>query len=130
MTFSDSTEVVTTRDGGRMPAFSARPPSGHGPGLVMLQEIYGVNATMRAGADLFAEEGYVVLVPDLFWRLQPGIEPVTDRDKARRPAQRRAGAAQHAHHGRLLRGGRNGSRGRSGGWLVWGAHVLGHTTPR
>jgi carboxymethylenebutenolidase len=40
----------------------------------MLQEIFGVNADMRAAADLFAEEGYAVLVPDLFWRIRPGIE--------------------------------------------------------
>ncbi|MFS2128236.1 dienelactone hydrolase family protein, partial [Pseudomonas sp. Pseusp97] len=42
--------------------------------LVLLQEIFGVNDTMKATADRFAEEGYVVLVPDLFWRIKPGIE--------------------------------------------------------
>jgi carboxymethylenebutenolidase len=41
---------------------------------VLLHEIYGVNATMRAAADQFADEGYVALVPDLFWRIQPGID--------------------------------------------------------
>lgn len=45
-----------------------------GPALVLLQEIFGVNDIMRAAADYFAEEGYTVLVPDLFWRIQPGIE--------------------------------------------------------
>jgi len=39
-----------------------------------LQEIFGINDTMKATADRFAEEGYVVLVPDLFWRIKPGIE--------------------------------------------------------
>lgn len=42
--------------------------------MVIGQEIFGVNANMRAVADLYAEEGYVALVPDLFWRLQPGVD--------------------------------------------------------
>ena len=44
------------------------PPSGSGPGILLLQEIFGVNASMRDVADYYAEEGYVVLAPDLFWR--------------------------------------------------------------
>ncbi|MDP8568920.1 dienelactone hydrolase family protein [Methylophilus aquaticus] len=58
------------------PAFKgylALPATGSGPGLVLCQEIFGVNANMQAMADLYAEEGYMVLVPDLYWRLQPGI---------------------------------------------------------
>jgi carboxymethylenebutenolidase len=66
-------EVAAT-DGGRFRAYLAVPEVGRGPGLLLLQEIFGVNASMRDVADLYAEEGYVVLVPDLFWRLQPGIE--------------------------------------------------------
>jgi carboxymethylenebutenolidase len=50
------------------------PSARRGPGLVMLPEIFGVNADMRDAADMFAEEGYVVLVPDLFWRIRAGIE--------------------------------------------------------
>lgn len=50
------------------------PASGRGPGLVVGQEIFGVNQNMRAVADRYAEEGYVALVPDLFWRLQPGVD--------------------------------------------------------
>ena len=41
---------------------------------MLAQEIFGVNQTMRDVADYYAEEGYVVLVPDLFWRQEPGIE--------------------------------------------------------
>ena len=59
---------------GSFGAYLAIPEAGHGPGIVLLQEIFGVNANMRAAADLYAEEGYVVLVPDLFWRIAPGIE--------------------------------------------------------
>ena len=50
------------------------PAAGSGPGLVIEQEIFGVNASLRAIADLYAEEGYVCLVPDLFWRMEPGVD--------------------------------------------------------
>lgn len=65
---------IAAPGGGAFGAYLAVPESGRGPGLVLVQEIFGVNATMREHADLFAEEGYVVLVPDLFWRLDPGVE--------------------------------------------------------
>ncbi len=45
-----------------------------GPGIIMLQEIFGVNKSMRTCADRFAAAGYNVLVPDLFWRLKPGVQ--------------------------------------------------------
>jgi carboxymethylenebutenolidase len=54
--------------------YLAVPACGFGPGLVLAQEIFGVNQTMRELADHLAEEGYVVLVPDLFWRQKPGVE--------------------------------------------------------
>jgi carboxymethylenebutenolidase len=54
--------------------YMAGPRGGKGPGLVLAQEIFGVNSTMRDVADYYAEEGYVVLVPDLFWRQQPDVE--------------------------------------------------------
>jgi len=57
-----------------MGAYLAVPAAGKGPGLVLAQEIFGVNHYLRDVADLFAEEGYTVLVPDLFWRLEPGLE--------------------------------------------------------
>ncbi len=54
------------------------PESGHGPGIVLLQEIFGVNAVMRELADAYAAAGFITLVPDLFWRLAPGVE-LTDK---------------------------------------------------
>ena len=54
--------------------YLAVPTSGSGPGLLLLQEIFGINQHMRDVADYFAEEGYVVLAPDLFWRQQRGVE--------------------------------------------------------
>ena len=65
---------ITARDGERFTGYLAVPEAGSGPGLVLGQEIFGINKTMRATADTFAEEGYVVLVPDMFWRIEPGVE--------------------------------------------------------
>lgn len=56
--------------GGTMAAFQAGKDK---PGVVMLQEIFGVNAAMQDKAQRFAALGYTVLVPDLFWRLQPRV---------------------------------------------------------
>jgi carboxymethylenebutenolidase len=65
---------IESRDGGTFRAYTALPPEGSGPGLVLLQEIFGVNAAMRDMADRYAEEGYVVMVPDLFWRLERDVD--------------------------------------------------------
>ncbi|MFE0757089.1 dienelactone hydrolase family protein [Inquilinus sp. NPDC058860] len=65
---------ITADDGGRFQGYLAVPASGSGPGILLLQEIFGVNAHLRAVADLYAEEGYVVLAPDLFWRLEPKVD--------------------------------------------------------
>ena len=65
---------VTAADGGVFNAYLALPEGGRGPALVLLQEIFGVNRHLRELADRYAEEGYVTIAPDLFWRIQPGVE--------------------------------------------------------
>jgi carboxymethylenebutenolidase len=65
---------IPARDGGTFRAYLSCPALGKGPGIVLCHEIFGANATMRDIADYYAEEGYTVLVPDLFWRVEPGIE--------------------------------------------------------
>ncbi len=65
---------IAAADAGTFNGYLAMPESGSGPGLILLQEIFGINQHIRELADLYAEEGYVVLAPDLFWRMQPGIE--------------------------------------------------------
>lgn len=60
---------VTTSDG-EMPAHLWLPPSGRGPGLVLLQEIFGVSQYIRARAADLAALGYVVLAPETYWRLE------------------------------------------------------------
>lgn len=72
---------VTAPDGGRFSAYLAAPPSGRAPGIVLIQEIFGVNANMRAIADGFAAQGYATLCPDLFWRQEPGVQ-LTDKTEA------------------------------------------------
>lgn len=71
---------ITTPDG-TFGAYLAKPASGKGPGIVVIQEIFGVNANVRAIADSLAAEGYVALAPDLFWRIEPGVD-ITDRSEA------------------------------------------------
>ena len=75
---------VAARDGGRFNAYMARPAQGSGPGLVLLQEIFGINDYLKQTADRYAEEGYVVLVPDLFWRMQPNVVLGYDGDDMKR----------------------------------------------
>lgn len=65
---------IKTASGKQFSAYLATPETGKGPGVVLCQEIFGVNAAMREKADFLAEEGYTVLVPDLFWRVAPNIE--------------------------------------------------------
>jgi len=54
------------------------PAEGAGPGLLLIQEIYGVSDYIRAVADDLAGLGYVVGAPDLFWRLEPGYQAAHD----------------------------------------------------
>lgn len=59
---------------GNFGAYLALPPTGKGPGIVMFQEIFGVNRHMRAVAEQYAMDGFVVLAPDVFWRQAPRVE--------------------------------------------------------
>jgi carboxymethylenebutenolidase len=67
-TTNPTTLRVTTPDG-EMPAYLWLPESGSGPGLLLLQEIFGVSAYIRRRAADLAAAGYVVLAPELYWRL-------------------------------------------------------------
>jgi len=71
---------LSAKDGGRFMAYHAAPKSGSGPGLVLIQEIFGVNKVMRDLADHFGAKGYHTVCPDLFWRQQPGVQ-LTDKSE-------------------------------------------------
>ena len=73
--------TIKAKDGGSFMAYHAAPASGRGAGLVLIQEIFGVNQVMRALADGYARQGWHVVCPDLFWRQQPGIQ-ITDKTDA------------------------------------------------
>ncbi len=73
--------TIRAADGGSFSAYLATPSAGRGPGVVLIQEIFGVNKVMRDLADGFARQGHVVLCPDLFWRQEPGIQ-ITDQTDA------------------------------------------------
>jgi len=65
--------TVESRDGRSFEAYLSKPRTPNGAGLVILPEVYNVNAWVRGIADRYAEQGYTVLVPDLFWRQEPGV---------------------------------------------------------
>jgi carboxymethylenebutenolidase len=71
-------ESVTIGDDGSMTMHIWVPDSGHGPGVLLLQEIFGVGSYIRAVAERLAEAGYVVGAPDVFWRFAPGWEASHD----------------------------------------------------
>jgi carboxymethylenebutenolidase len=71
--------TIKAFDGGEFDGYLVLPASGYGPGIVVLQEIFGVNDYMRSVADWYATHGFVALCPDLFWRLERGVE-LTDKD--------------------------------------------------
>src|SRR5438105_7766877 len=60
--------------GGTYDAYLALPPAGSGPGIVLFQEIFGVNEHIRTLAEQYALDGFVVLAPDVFWQQQPRVE--------------------------------------------------------
>jgi carboxymethylenebutenolidase len=55
-------------------AYCARPESGTGPGILLFQEIFGVNDNIRQVAQQLAEAGYLTLAPDMFWRIERRFE--------------------------------------------------------
>jgi len=70
---------IPAGDGGSFSAYVAKPAGGGpAPGLVVIQEIFGVNQVMRDLCDGFAAQGWLAVCPDLFWRQEPGVQ-ITDK---------------------------------------------------
>lgn len=73
---------ITTADGGAFNAYVARPRGDHSvPCIIVIQEIFGVNAGMREICDHLSNAGYIAICPDLFWRQEKGVE-LTDKTDA------------------------------------------------
>ncbi len=72
--------TITTPDGS-FSAYVARPKADKAPAVVVIQEIFGVNGFVRDVADGLAGQGYLAIAPDLFWRIEPGVD-ITDQSEA------------------------------------------------
>ncbi|MEE4212712.1 MAG: dienelactone hydrolase family protein [Parvularcula sp.] len=71
---SKSVTISTLAGDGSFKAYVARPEGEAKAAIVVIQEIFGVNDGIRQKCDKLAQDGYLAIAPDLFWRLQPGIE--------------------------------------------------------
>lgn len=76
----DDDYVTITASGGSFDAYRALPASGTGPGVLVLQEVFGVNDNIRGICDGLAADGYVALAPDMFWRIEPRFERTGEDD--------------------------------------------------
>jgi carboxymethylenebutenolidase len=65
--------TIKGRDG-TFTAYIARPEELPAPAVVVLQELFGVNADIREKCDELAEQGFIAIAPDLFWRQEPGVD--------------------------------------------------------
>ena len=59
---------------GKFHAYISRPTKSPAPAVVVLQELFGVNADIRATCDELAAQGFLAVAPDLFWRQEPGVD--------------------------------------------------------
>src|SRR5271169_6731482 len=59
---------------GAFAAYIARPKALPAPAVVVLRELFGVNADIRKTCDELAEQGLIAVAPDLFWRQEPGVD--------------------------------------------------------
>ena len=74
-------EISIDGPDGSFAAYLAVPATTPAPGIVVAQEIFGVNQVMRDVCDWLAGAGYLACCPDVFWRIEPGIQ-ITDKTQA------------------------------------------------
>ena len=67
-------DIETLERDGSFKAYAAEPEGAPKAAIIVIQEIFGVNAGIRSKCDHWASLGYLALAPDLFWRLEPGVE--------------------------------------------------------
>src|SRR5258708_28454854 len=69
------TDHITVKgEDGTSAAYIARPKPAQAPAVVVLQELFGVNADIRKHCDELAAQGFLAVAPDLFWRQEPGVD--------------------------------------------------------
>jgi carboxymethylenebutenolidase len=74
-------DILINVPDGKFSAYLALPKQTPAPGILVIQEIFGINKVMRDLCNGFAAKGYVALCPDLFWRQEPGVQ-LTDKTDA------------------------------------------------
>ena len=67
-------QITVQGQRGTFNAYIARPKSSPASAVVVLQELFGVNADIRRHCDELAEQGYLAVAPDLYWRQEPGVD--------------------------------------------------------
>ncbi|MGE0178264.1 MAG: dienelactone hydrolase family protein [Sphingomonas sp.] len=67
-------EIGTLAGDGAFAAYCAAPEGEPRGAILVIQEIFGVNQGVRNRCDRWASLGYLGIAPDLFWRLEPGVE--------------------------------------------------------
>lgn len=73
--------IIPSKDGQSFSAYIAIPGQTPAPAVILIQEIFGVNREMRDKCDTLAQQGFLAIAPDLFWRLEPGVQ-LTDKTEA------------------------------------------------
>ncbi|OYQ62060.1 carboxymethylenebutenolidase [Pseudanabaena sp. SR411] len=71
---TSQTVTIPALSKGSFSAYLAAPSTQPRAGIVLIQEVLGVNKNMRQTADDFAKAGYLAIVPDLYWRLEPNVQ--------------------------------------------------------
>src|SRR5260370_7193157 len=67
-------QIVIQSPDGTFRAYISRPAKVPAPAVVVVQELFGVNADIRATCDELAAHGFIAIAPDLFWRQEPGVD--------------------------------------------------------
>lgn len=80
---------VKSRDGRAFAAYLARPTTAQSPGIILLPEVFNTNPHIRSVCDGYAEDGFLVIAPDVYWRQEAGCYlPYTDEGRAKAQALR------------------------------------------
>jgi carboxymethylenebutenolidase len=83
---SEMTSIPTLENDQHFGCYVARPSGAPKAAIIVIQEVFGVNAGIRSKCDRWASDGYIAFAPDLFWRIEPNVEldadVPTDFDKA------------------------------------------------
>lgn len=81
--------TIRAADGGSFSAYMALPKTTPAPAIVIVTSIFGTDLEMRDLTDRYAEEGFIAVVPDIFWRIEPGPLAHTDPEQRKRATARK-----------------------------------------